>query len=150
MKKIISLCIGSVLMLSVFTISVNAASKNFSFYFDGAILNGDVNGVFYEIGNDKVRVNAKGNWHLRRDKTIGSQSATCSISLRRVTFWTDEDFGSRSIGTVSIANGYSSGSYKNFDVSWTSGVASDEYYLVTTCGSVSSGTYKEGSGTLTY
>lgn len=83
MKKIFSLCFGCVLMISLFTIGVSAASSNFSFYFNGAYVEGDENGVFYNITYNKAAVNASGNWHLRRANATGAQTAKCSISLRK-------------------------------------------------------------------
>lgn len=150
MKKIINLCIGGILMLSLFTIGVNAASSNFSFYFNGAYVEGDVNGVYYDIGGDDLTVTATGKWFLTRGNTLGSQEATCGISLKRSTFWTDADYGYESIGTTSILNGYYQGPSVSFNISWDAGAASDEYYLVTSCGVGSGDTYKSGSGTLSW
>lgn len=62
MKKIFSLCFGCVLMLSLFTIGVSAASMNFSFYFNGAIVEGDENGVFHNITRNKAAVNVSGSY----------------------------------------------------------------------------------------
>lgn len=150
MKKIFSLCFGCVLMISLFTIGVSAASSNFSFYFNGAYVEGDENGVFYNITYNKAAVNASGNWHLRRANATGAQTAKCSISLRKSVWGLDDNYGDISIGSASVSNGYYQGPSESFDVSWTAGNASSKYYLVTACTSASGNTYKEGSGKLSW
>lgn len=82
-KKILSLYLRCMLLLSLFTVGVRAASKNFSFNFNGAYAEGDRNGVFYNITNNGAYVKASGSWRLKRNYLQGSQSATCSISLKK-------------------------------------------------------------------
>lgn len=147
MKTTIKLCIGSFLMLSLFTTSINAVgSAKFSFNFNGALLEGDVNGIYYEIGHDNAKVYVNGSWHLSRDYTVVPQSATCKIALRRGRWGTDEAFGLQSIGTVLVESGDTESPSVDIDLGWTAGIASDEYYLVTSCNSGSGATYKVGEG----
>lgn len=150
MKKILSLCFGCMLLLSLFTFSVSAASKNFSFNFNGAYVEGDTNGIFYNITHNKASVRANGNWRLKRNYWQGSQSATCSIALKKSVWGTDTNYGYKSIGTVSVENGSYEGRSQSFNISWTAGDASSKYYLTTSCSSASGDAYKVGSGTLSW
>lgn len=82
---------------------------------------------------------------LTRANTIGTQTATCSISLRKSGWGLDANYGNKSIGSASVSNGYYQGPSESFDISWTAGDASSKYYLATVCTSSSGNTYKEGS-----
>jgi len=60
MKKMIGFCFCCFFALSLFSMSVNAASKSFSFYFHGAYVDGSSNGVYYDVFIDNAKVRPQG------------------------------------------------------------------------------------------
>lgn len=66
-RKVKILAFIMVMTMSLFApmIGVKAASQNFSFYFDQAVVDGSSNGKYYSISKNKT-VTAQGNFYLKR------------------------------------------------------------------------------------